>query len=435
MKELDLRKATYFADVPDSWKVVPLLHIVRYSTGFTPPSGNESYYGDDYPWVNISDLNGERVIYETQRGLSSHAVESFPDKLPAPEGSLLFSFKLSLGNVAIAGRDLYTNEAIAAFIPNKELSIDYAYYCFPVFLPLYSQTNIYGAELLGGSRFEKSKIPIPPLEKQQRIADYLDRETAEIDAAVEDLDRYMELLKERRKVVISDFVTKGIAPHRDSCPPRGEGVELSPRDKQRLYPWLAYSSPNWTETRFDSFLQMKRRVVGDNWSTTPLLSLTLRGVVLRDIASNEGKIPASYADYQTVNAGDLVMCLFDIDETPRTVGLSPLTGMITSAYSVFEIDEEVADPQYLEFFLTHIDDRKMFRPIYSGLRKVVRKDAFGQALIKLPPLEVQRQIASHLIQETAELDSLIDESIKLRDLLLKRRSVLITEVVTGRKQV
>ena len=278
-------------------------------------------------------------------------------------------------------------------------------------------------------------FPLPPFETQQRIADYLDRETADIDAAVADLDKYVELLDKRRQVMIAQSVTRGIGSDRIGFYHPSGMSELSPRDKHRLYPWLAFSNPDWEEVRFDSFLRLKKQTVGDKWSTTPLLSLTLRGVILRDITNNEGKMPASFADYQTVAPGDLVLCLFDLDETPRTVGLSPLAGMITSAYTVFEIDETVVDPLFFEFFLIHIDNGKMFKPIYSGLRKVVRKDALGQVLMKLPPLETQIQIASNLQNETAEIDSLIAKSTKLRDLLLKRRSVLITEVVTGRKQV
>ena len=70
----------------------------------------------------------------------------------------------------------------------------------------------------------------------------------------------------------------------------------------------------------------------------------------------------------------------------------------------------------------------------TALPSVTSMD-LSQLYVPLPPLESQQRIADYLDRETAEIDSLIADSTKLRDLLLKRRSVLITEVVTGRKQV
>ncbi|MGP5118282.1 restriction endonuclease subunit S [Corynebacterium casei] len=382
------------------------------------------------------------VIIKSDRDDNSNRPgESLDDYQLVKLGDLVLNkMKTWQGSLGISAYEGIVSPAYFVYEPQGEFDSRYMHYL------LRSQPSIdyYGAHSKGirvnqwdlqPEYLDKMKVRFPPLEYQQRIADYLDRETSEIDAAVADLDRYVELLDKRRRVMIAQLVTRGIG---SDCfgfyHPSGMS-ELSPRDKHRLYPWLSFSNPDWEEVRFDSFLRLKKQTVGDKWSTTPLLSLTRRGVVLRDITNNEGKIPASFADYQTVAPGDLVLCLFDLDETPRTVGLSPLAGMITSAYTVFEIDETVVDPLFLEFFLIHIDNGKMFKPIYSGLRKVVRKDALGQVLMKLPPLETQIQIASNLQDETAEIDSLIAKSTRLRDLLLKRRSVLITEVVTGRKQV
>src|SRR5205085_1259139 len=109
-------------------------------------------------------------------------------------------------------------------------------------------------------------------------------------------------------------------------------------------------------------LSFVKHPVGDAWEETQLLSLTKQGVILRDIHSGEGKFPASFEDYQFLAPDDLVFCLFDMDETPRTVGRATQPGMVTSAYSRFVVDQSIAIPRFLEWYYLAIDSAKRFRP-------------------------------------------------------------------------
>ena len=65
-----------------------------------------------------------------------------------PKGSLLYSFKLSVGAVSFAGQDMYTNEAIASFLKESDLPLEYLYYVLPKYLIENASTNIYGARIL-----------------------------------------------------------------------------------------------------------------------------------------------------------------------------------------------------------------------------------------------------------------------------------------------
>ena len=103
-----------------------------------------------------------------------------------------------------------------------------------------------------------------------------------------------------------------------------------------------------------------------------------------------GKFPASFETYQVVEPGDLVFCLFDIDETPRTIGLSSMTGMITGAYTRFVCPNEQNRRFIYQLYLS-LDNGKLLKPLYSGLRKVITKSTFLSATIPLPPLHEQRR--------------------------------------------
>ncbi|UPH91066.1 restriction endonuclease subunit S [Synechococcus sp. NB0720_010] len=201
------------------------------------------------------------------------------------------------------------------------------------------------------------------------------------------------------------------------------------RGKAIQTPWFSEIPEEWETKPIKAALTAVSRPVGDSWSDTTLLSLTQSGIIPRDIESGKGKFPTDFSSYQHVKPDDLIFCLFDIDETPRAVGLSKLDGMVTGAYSVFEANKGNS-PGYLSYFFHWIDDGKLLRPYYTGLRKVVRPQTFGAINIPLPPFSEQGQIANFLDRETAKIDALIAEQQRLIELLQEKRQAVISHAVT-----
>jgi len=169
--------------------------------------------------------------------------------------------------------------------------------------------------------------------------------------------------------------------------------------------------------------------IGDLWKSTPLLSLTQKGVILKDINSGKGKTHSDYSTYQKINNNDLIFCLFDMDETPRTIGLSPYEGMITSAYSVFKTLAE-SEPKYIYYYYEHIDSFKGLKPFYTGLRKTVRPPTFLNVAMPMPSYAEQKNIANFLDKETTRIDTLIKKKTCFIELLKEKRKALISHVVT-----
>jgi len=191
--------------VPSHWEVNKIGRISEFTVGWTPPTGTQENFEGDNKWANISDL-GPRTIYDTAKRVSDHAVETSRLKV-SPRGSLLFGFKLSVGDVSFAGTEMYTNEAIATFFESKRVTLQYAYYAYPLFIIENAGENIYGARILNQERIRNAKIAFPPIEEQRVIADFLNHETSEIDAAVSDAREAIALSKERRAALISAAVT------------------------------------------------------------------------------------------------------------------------------------------------------------------------------------------------------------------------------------
>jgi len=208
--------------------------------------------------------------------------------------------------------------------------------------------------------------------------------------------------------------------------------------KYQAYPEYKDSKNNWVSEIPSSWSVMRNKYlfekkvvenIGELWKSTPLLSLTQKGVILKDINSGKGKTHSDYSTYQKINNNDLIFCLFDMDETPRTIGLSSYEGMITSAYSVFKTLAE-SEPKYIYYYYEHIDSFKGLKPFYTGLRKTVRPPTFLNVAMPMPSYAEQKNIANFLDKETTRIDTLIKKKTRFIELLKEKRDALISHAVT-----
>lgn len=206
-------------------------------------------------------------------------------------------------------------------------------------------------------------------------------------------------------------------------------MNIAPQNDDLRATWFGQVSPDWRLARAKNAFRVVSKKVGDRSAEYDLLSLTLRGIIPRDLDSGKGKFPESFDTYQEVKKGDIVFCLFDIDETPRTVGLSAMDGMVTGAYTVVRCTK-LADPRYVTYFYLSIDDRKGLRPFYTGLRKVVRTETFLNAAFPVPDLATQRAIADFLDRETERIDLLIEKKQRLVALLGEKARSVINQATT-----
>ena len=170
-------------------------------------------------------------------------------------------------------------------------------------------------------------------------------------------------------------------------------------------PWLPNIPAHWELVRNKNIFEETKDVVGGDIDVYPLLSLTTKGIILRDMASGKGKFPKDFNTYKIVKPGDMAFCLFDIDETPRTVGLSQYGGMLTGAYTIFHVAN--INPHYAYYYYLSLDNVKAMRPLYSGLRKTINTGTFLSCKLPLPPRPEQDQIVRFLDWKVSQINKLI----------------------------
>jgi type I restriction enzyme S subunit len=194
-------------------------------------------------------------------------------------------------------------------------------------------------------------------------------------------------------------------------------------------PWSAQVPGHWELVPNRGLVRKRKVLVGKRHGDYRLLSLTKQGIIVRDISTGKGKFSSDMGTSQEVRNGDLVFCLFDVPETPRTVGLSNYEGMITGAYTVFESLDRT-DSRYFELFYRAMDDRKLLSPLYSGLRNTIRPEIFLGTKTPQPPPDEQTAIVRFLNWSNSRLERAIRAKRNVIALLNEQKQAIIHHAVT-----
>ena len=170
---LDISSEITF-DIPDSWRYCRLGDIAYLRLGKTPPRGEPEYWKPgEYPWVSIADMVDGGTIYHTKESISKEGARLFQNII-SPAGSLIMSFKLTIGKISILGTHAFHNEAIVTICPYV-ISADW----LKCFLPMIAQTGTTKDAIKGKTLNSKSLnallIPLPPLLEQKRILAMIDK--------------------------------------------------------------------------------------------------------------------------------------------------------------------------------------------------------------------------------------------------------------------
>lgn len=273
----------------------------------------------------------------------------------------------------------------------------------------------------GWQDMKKITIPMPSLDEQRRIADYLDAKCAEIDALAADIQAQIDTLEQYKRSIITEAVTKGLNPDAEM---KDSGVK-----------WVGMIPAHWivhpVYTYFGERKNKNRFGTEDN-----LLSLSYGRIIRKDINTSDGLLPESFNTYNIVEAGDIIIRPTDLQNDKRSLrtGLVKEHGIITSAYIDLCPIQKV-DSRYFHFLLHAYDVMKVFYNMGNGVRQGLNYSEFSRLMVFEPPYDEQVTIANRLDAKCIEIDSVIAQKQEQLSTLEAYKKSLIYEYVTGKKEV
>jgi type I restriction enzyme S subunit len=263
------------------------------------------------------------------------------------------------------------------------------------------------------------RYPLPPRWQQRAIADYLDRETARLDALVAAKERVLGLLAEKRRALITRAVTLGLDPR---APLRDSDI-----------PWLGEIPAHWELKRAKWLFweRDQRSITGEE----VLLSLRMeRGLVPHNDVSVKQTQPDELVGYKQVSTGEIVVNR--MRAASGLVAIAPQDGLVSPDYAVFRVSAAANAEYYAHLFKTELM-QAVFRSESTGLGTGssgflrLYSESFLSLWLPYPPAREQTAILAHIEDELAKLDAIRAATERTVALLKERRSALIAAAVIG----
>jgi type I restriction enzyme, S subunit len=363
-----------------SKKISELFTDIR--IGGTPSRGNPAYFGGKNLWVSIRDMEGQALITKTAEAISDEGARNSNCKL-VKKGSLLFSFKLTVGRIAFAGADLYTNEAIAAFDRNEAelagIDLEYLSIVLPIAARGDTTKNSMGAALLNKEKIFKLEIPVLEIDEQRKISARLKDQLAEIETA-----RQAARMQLREITQLADAIVM---------------------DSVRHHPTIDYLLA-------DVLTEVKRGI-GASWRDHPVLGATRDG--LAPAKEAPGKQAPKYKPvlHGTVFYNPMRILIGSI----AFVDDDDETGITSPDYVVLQGNPEQVDSRWFYYWLRSPLGVACINSLARGaVRERMLFNRLAEGRIQLPDFSTQQR-ASFALKELKSLRHAITKQLREIDLL------------------
>ncbi|WP_320123034.1 restriction endonuclease subunit S [uncultured Sphaerochaeta sp.] len=285
-------------------------------------------------------------------------------------------------------------------------------------------SNVYGIKVFSitQSILKNTRFPMPPLDEQAYLVAYLDRRTAEIDSLLINLQSQAEMLDRYKRELIAGAVTKGLD---KSAAVKDSGVD-----------WIGDAPSHWGITKIKWMFEIVKRIYGKE--DRDVLSITQRGLKVKDIQSNDGQLAESYANYQMVNFNDFAMNSMDL--LTGWVDCSSFEGVTSPDYRVFRfLPGKEQCHNYYKYLFQMCYKNRIFYRLGQGVSNLGRwrlqADQFLNMRFPQPPIEEQAKIAAYLDAKTAQVEDLIADISEQIEKLKQYRQIVIHDAITGKIKI
>lgn len=424
--------------LPAHWKSTQLRHVARIYAGGTPDRSNVEFWRNGtVPWLNSGSVN-DWIVTSPSEWITEEAASGGRTRW-VPSKSVLIALAGQGKTKGLAARleiNSTCNQSMAAVVPTKYL--DYRFAQFWISANYQNVRNLAGGDLRDGLNLQHIggiHVPIPPKEEQVSIANFLDQETAEIDAFVADQEELIELLSERRSATITRAVTKGLDPNAPIMSSSLTDVDSVPE--------------HWKKSRLKWGISKIESGVSVNAQDAPVQRTDEIGVLKTSCVYSGEFDPTKN---KIVNPEDLNRVACPVRAGTLIVSRMNTPQLVASAGYVTRNEPRIYLPDRLwqvhfsdswnAQFVHYWTQTKLYRTqveavcigTSSSMQNIGQND-FRDFTLYLPPKDEQLAIVNQLHATTAEVDAAIADAREAIALSKERRAAVISAAVTGKIDV
>ena len=426
----------WLGEIPSHWEVMPIKYISEVSSGATPKTSVQGYWDGNITWVTPADFKTEtKFVLKGNRNITTLGVKSCSTVI-LPKGSLVFSKRAPIGQVSILKIPLCTNQGCFGIIPNESMNNSFLYYS----LAIHAQSfNTLGSGTtfreLSFSTFSSFKISVPPKEEQDAIVRYLDAATSKIDKAIDMQQKMIDLLNERKQIIIQNAVTKGL----------DENVEM----KDSGVEWIGMIPKHWEIEPFG-----KHFTFGKGLPITKA-NLQEEGVAVISYGQVHAKYNLGTTLTETLvryvspkylethpqcllNKNDFIFADTSEDvEGSGNFAFNDYKDKIFAGYhTVVARPKDLIYPKYYAYLFKSRAWKSQIQSLVNGVKVYsIGKRILKTSTLLIPSESEQKEIVKVLDLKTAAIEKSIENISRQIALLQERKQIIINEVVTGKVKV
>ena len=269
-------------------------------------------------------------------------------------------------------------------------------------------------------KFGDLLLGYPSSKTQELIADFLDTETSRLDSLVDEKQRLLDLLAEKRRALIASAITRGLNP---DTPRHDSGI-----------PWLGEIPEHWKIERA-KWLFVERDIRSDSGDEVLLSVSHLTGVTSRAEKNVNMFMAETLEGYKRCEAGDLV--INTLWAWMGAMGVAQQAGIVSPAYNVYQPAPELV-PEYVDLLVRTPRFAEEITRYSKGVwssRMRLYPEGLYEAWLPVPPKDEQQAITAHIQAETKKIDDFAKATERTIALLQERRSALISAAVTGQLEI
>lgn len=424
--------------LPDEWPTLRLKHLLAEPLKY---GANEAALSDDPNdprFVRITDIADDGTLKpDTFRSLPPEVAQPYLLK----DGDLLFARSGATVGKSVMYSETWGPCCFAGYLirarPDsaKALPEYVRYFCESLLYWQYITSEQIQATIqnVSAERYGNLPLPMPSIVWQRKIVEFLNRETAKIDALIVKQEHLIAALREDRTATITHAVTKGLDPHVEM---RESGVE-----------WLGEIPSHWTHSlvKYAATLVSGHPFKSDGFTHDVDDIRLLRGANVgvdtidwTDVVRWPRKETAALANYE-LKRGDIVMGLdrpfISTGIRVSRIGPTDLPSLLLQRVARLRAMADF-EQDYLFHLLSGPGIVHHLTPMFTGVSVPhVSPDQVGSLPIPQPPLAEQRQIVSYLADRCSRIDALVNKAHTSIEVLREFRSALITDAVTGKIDV